>query len=129
MAKGDNGNGGAKGATLDAVVFGYAAQLPAELVEKYGVERFSQAKYGGEEIDERGQRWVTVRMPIGPTVGRSGDTVVAITLVRQSDGYAVARLEMPVKVAGQYVAETSDPEPKAFAIDQAQRKLAESVEG
>ncbi len=128
MAKGDNGNG-AKGATLDAVVFGYAAQLPAELVERYGVERFTQVKFGGEEVDERGQRWVSVRMPLGPSIARSGDTVVAIALVRQSDGYAVARLEMPVKVAGQYVAETSDPEPKAFAVDQAQRKLAESVEG
>lgn len=119
----------AKGETIEAAVFGFTAQLPAELVERYGVQKFNRAKLMGEEVDDAGQRWVAVRLPVGGTIHADrSDTVIAVALIRQADGYSVARLELPLKIAGAHVVETSDPESRGFAVDHAQRMIAEQAE-
>lgn len=114
---------------IDAVAIGLTMELPPDVVRQYA-SKWTAAKYKGETVDDTGQRWATVAFPIGDKLHRErSDKVVAVAIIKSPDGYAVARLEMPLAVAAQYAVETEDPDPsRGFAIDRAQQMLAEGAD-
>lgn len=130
MAKSDVAKDDAKDETLiEAVAIGLKMQLPADVLERHAVGKWRSAKYGGESVDANGQRWAHVSFPLGPNAHAArSDRVLAVAIIRQPDGYSVARLELPLAEAAKYAVESSDPEGKGFAVDQAQRRIAEAAE-
>jgi hypothetical protein len=112
----------------DAVAIGLRMRLPEDVLKKYAVGKWVAARLGPEHIDDDGTRWVTMSMPIDNVREARSDTICAIAVIRAGDGYSVARLEMPLAVADRYLVESSDPEGRGFAVDQAQRRIAESAE-
>ena len=112
----------------DAVAFGLTMQLPDDALRKYAVGKWSAARLGPETVDDDGQRWLSVSMPIGPRLhSERSDKVVAIALVKTPDGYSCVRLEMPLQVAASYAVETTEPDQRGHAVDRGQRMLEEAV--
>lgn len=101
-------------------------QLPPGAIEQYRVDRWSAAKIAAQHVDDAGQRWIDVRVPIGGRLARRSEVLVAVALVPSGgDGFCVARLELPIAIAGQYAAETTDPERREEAVLIAQKRIAE----
>lgn len=106
----------------DAVAFGLRMRLPDDALTKYAAGKWIGLKSAGEEVDDSGQRWALVRVPIGDKVHRDrSDNVHAIALVKGPDGYSVAKLEIPLAKAAEFTVESEGPDPsRGWAVDRAQ---------
>lgn len=115
-------------ALVDAVCFAIPGRLPADALETFAPGMWQPLEAHAAHVDDSGQQWASVRMPIGEPAPRRverEDGVHAVAVVRLGQEAAVLRLVLSPEDAEQYTVEARTPDLKMIAHEHAVRMLEE----